>query len=142
MTPLCITIRLRGEFVLTELEKKIKAARVFVLDVQAPAGAACDSELHVFSSQEACQKVFIEIYGERVLGRPCLASIWDEGDDAFEDEDDREMLEATNKRDEQMINEALLAYDKANENIGGHTAKGYTFRVLKRRTVTDADELL
>ena len=98
----------------------------------------------MFSNQEACQKVFIQIYGERVLGRPCLARIWEENDNTFEDEyeDDCEELDAINKRDEKMINEALLAYDKANENIGGHTAKGYTFRVLKRRTVSDAEELL
>ena len=138
---------------MTKLEESIKASKVFVLDVQAPEGAACDNEMHVFSNQEACQKVFVEIYGDRILECPCLMSSldWDEEEEECGDYDDDDSLgygkedpvvkEQVEQREEQMRNEALLAYGKAFGNIGGHTVKGYTFRVLQRNIVEEAGEL-
>ena len=141
---------------MTKIEKQLASRNVWVLDVQADGDKACDNELHVFSNEEACLAVFVEIYGERVHNYPCLSSsqTWDDGedDDDYSGEDDDysgssnsdtdtyDIALSTAKEDKLRL-EAMNAFPLAQNNMSGYQIKGYTFRVLKRRIIDEAAEV-
>ena len=132
---------------MTEVEKTMAARRVWIYDLQGEGDKGYDNEMQVFSNEEACRSYFVKMYGKRIYDWDNLHETQDYAEfAALEDgkqidfapaEDDDEVVSPI----EEMVRDAMIAYGKALDNLGGHTEHGYTFRVIKTDLIDDVAEL-
>lgn len=131
---------------MTKVEEMMQARRVWVFDLQGKDDNAYDNEVQVFSNEEACRGYFVKVYGKRIHDWDDLHETQDYAEFAAL-EDGKQIDFAPAEDDEvvspieEMVRDAMIAYDKALDNLGGHTEHGYTFRVIKTDLIDDVAEL-
>ena len=135
---------------MTKVEEMMAARRVWVLDLQGEGEKAYDNEIQVFSNEEACESYFVKLYGKRIHGWPDLNESEEYAESVAlekgEEVSSRPVSDDFDENErhnyiEEMITDALVAYEHAKDNLGGHPEHGYIFRVIKTDLIDDAAEL-